>query len=233
VPIRLARAQIKNQKSKIKNRAGFTLIEVMLALAIAAIVLTAINAVFFGALRLRSTTVAVAEQALPVERAVETIKNDLVCIRPPSTNGFIGPMGTDATAVGMSQPLILELYTSSAHVSDDVPWADIQKIDYWLQSPTNATRGATGKDLIRGITRNLLASTPEAPEPHRLLGNVQNLRLSYFDGTNWNDTWSVQLSNVPQAIKVFLTFSAPADGTPATPPFQFVVPVITQLSSNM
>ncbi len=215
------------------NQTAFTLIELVLALAIAAVVLTAINAVFFGALHLRSTTVAVAEQALPVERAVETIKNDLVCIRPPSTNGFVGPMGTDATAVGMSQPLLLELYTSSARISDDVPWGDIQKIDYWLQNPTNPAAGATGKDLMRGITRNLLATTPEAPEPHRLLGNVQNLRFAYYDGTNWDDTWSVTLSNVPQAIKVFLSFTKPADGTPASPPFQFVVPILTRLSTNM
>ena len=142
-------------------------------------------------------------------------------------------MGTDATAVGMTKPLLLELYTSSARISDDVPWGDVQKIDYWLQSPTNNASGATGMDLIRGVTRNLLASTPEAPEPHRLLGNVQNMRLSYYDGTNWNDTWSTTLSNVPQAIKVFLTFTRPADGAPVNPPFQFVVPVITQLSTNL
>ncbi len=216
-----------------KNASGFTLIELVMALAIAAVVLAAINAVFFGALRLRSTTVVVAEQTLPVERAVETIKNDLVCIRPPSTNGFIGPMGTDATAVGMTKPLLLELYTSSARISDDVPWGDVQKIDYWLQNPTNNTSGAKGMDLIRGVTRNLLASTPEAPEPHRLLGNVQNMRFSYYDGTNWNDTWSVALSNVPTAIKVFLTFTKPADNSPANPPFQFVVPVITQISTNL
>jgi prepilin-type N-terminal cleavage/methylation domain-containing protein len=216
-----------------RSGAAFTLIELVLSLAIAAVVLAAINAVFFGALRLRASTVAVAEQTLPVERAVETIKNDLASIRPPSTNGYVGPMGTDATAVGMTKPLLLELFTSSAHISDDVPWGDVQKIDYWLQPPTNPASGATGMDLIRGVTRNLLASTPESPEPHRLLGNLQNLRFSYFDGTNWNDTWSVTLSNVPIAIKVFLTFTKPADGTPANPAFQFVVPVITQLSTNM
>jgi prepilin-type N-terminal cleavage/methylation domain-containing protein len=216
-----------------KSAGAFTLIELVMALAIAAVVLAAINAVFFGALRLRASTVAVAEQTLPVERAVEIIKNDLVCIRPPSTNGYIGPMGTDATAVGMTKPLLLELYTSSAQISDDVPWGDVQKIDYWLQSPTNNAAHTTGMDLIRGITRNLLASTPESPEPHRLLGNVQNMRFSYYDGTNWNDTWSTTLSNVPQAIKVFLTFTKPADNTPANPSFQFVVPVITQLSTNM
>jgi prepilin-type N-terminal cleavage/methylation domain-containing protein len=216
-----------------RSSGAFTLIELVLSLAIAAVVLAAVNAVFFGALRLRASTTAVAEQTLPVERAVETIKNDLVCIRPPSTNGYIGPMGTDATMVGTSHPLILELFTSSARISDDVPWGDVQKIDYWLQPPTNSAAGSSGMDLIRGVTRNLLASTPESPEPHRLLGNVQNLRFSYFDGTNWNDSWSTTLSNVPQAIKGFLTFTAPRDGTPASPPFQFVVPVITQLSTNM
>jgi prepilin-type N-terminal cleavage/methylation domain-containing protein len=218
-----------------KSAAAFTLIELVLALAISSIVLAAIGTVFFGALRLRATIVAVAEQSLPVDRAIATMKDDLASIRPPSTNGngYIGPMGTDATAVGMNQPLILELFTSSARISDDVPWGDVQKIDYWLQNPTNKSAGLTGKDLIRGITRNLLASTPESPAPQKLLGNVQNLRFSYFDGTNWNDTWSVTLSNIPLAIKAFLTFTTPGDGTPASPPVQFVVPVLSQLSTNM
>ena len=66
-----------------------------------------------------------------------------------------------------------------------------------------------------------------------MLGNVQNLRFSYFDGTNWNDTWSTTLSNIPLAIKAFLTFTAPKDGTPANPPLQFIVPVLSQLSTNM
>jgi prepilin-type N-terminal cleavage/methylation domain-containing protein len=218
-----------------KTAAAFTLIELVLALAIASVVLAAIGTLFFGAMHLRSTTTAVAEQTLPVDRAVETIKDDIAGIRPPSTNGngYIGPMGTDATAVGMNQPLILELFTSSAHISDEVPWGDVQKIDYWLQSPTNKNSGLTGKDLIRGITRNLLASTPESPAPQKLIGNLQNLRFSYFDGTNWNDTWSVTLSNIPLAIKVFLTFTKPGDGTPANPPLQFIVPVLSQLSTNM
>ncbi len=222
-----------------KGDGGFTLIELVLALAIAAVVLAAINAVFFGALRLRTSTVAVAEQSLPVDRAVDTIKNDLMSIRPPSTNnGLAGPMGTDATVVGMSQPLILELFSSSAPLSDDVPWGDVQKIDYWLQNPTNALASkATGKDLIRGITRNLLASTPAAPEPHRLLSNIQSLRFSFFDGTNWNDTWSVTLSNVPVAIKGFIAFTQPRDGTPAVEPAHSICGPghhgVFQVSTNM
>jgi type II secretion system protein J len=211
--------------------AGFTLIELVLALAIAAIVLVAINSVLFGALHLRNSTVAIAEQTLPVERAVESIKNDLVCIRPPSTNGYIGVMGTDTNAVGVSQSPILEIYTSSGRISDDLPWGDIQQVFWWLQAPTN--NSTSGRDLIRGVNRNLLATAPATPEAHCILHNVSDMHLSFYDGTNWEPTWSVTLSNVPQAIKVFLTFSKPPDGTPTSPPMQFLVPIITQLSTNM
>lgn len=211
--------------------AAFTLIELVLALAIAGVVLAAINSVLFGALHLHSSTVAIAEQTLPVERAVDSIKSDLVCIRPPSTNGYIGVMGTDTNAVGVSQPLILEAFTSSGRISDDLPWGDIQQVFWWLQAPSNNL--TSGHDLIRGVNRNLLATTPETPEAHVLLHNVQDMHLSFYDGTNWNPTWSVTLSNVPEAIKVFLTFSKPPDGTPTIPPLQFLVPIITQLSTNM
>lgn len=211
---------------------AFTLIELVLSLAIAAVVLAAINTVFFGALHLRNATVKTTENTLPVDRALNTLKRDLIAIVPPATNGLAGVMGTDATAVGMTQPLILEFFTASGTVSDDVPWADVQKIDYWLQDPTNRNSGAVGKDLIRGVTRNLLATTPEAPEPHRVIGDVQNLRFSFFDGTNWNDTWSINLSNVPVAIKGFLTFAAPRGGQPVNPPIQFLVPVVMSASTN-
>ena len=212
-------------------RRGFTLIELVLALGIAGIVLTAINAVFFGAMRLRNTTVKVAEQTAPVERALTVLKRDLVGIVPPGE--LAGPMGTDATMIGVNQTLILEFFTTTGIVKDDVPWGDLQKIDYWLQDPTNKNSGAVGKDLIRGITANLLPSTPVAPEAHRVIGGVESFRLSFFDGTNWNDVWPIANSNTPAAIKAFLTFATPKGGSPASPPIQFLVPVLIQSSTNL
>jgi prepilin-type N-terminal cleavage/methylation domain-containing protein len=212
-------------------RAGFTLIELVLALAIAGVVLTAVSSVFFAALRLRTTTVKMAEQNMPVDRAVEIIKRDLADIMPP---GIIpGVMATDATLTGVTQPLILELYTSDNILRDDVPWSDQQKIDYYLQDPTNRNSGAVGKDLIRGVTQNLLSPTPIAPTPERLLGGVQSLRFSYYDGTNWNDAWSGQLSNTPIAIKGFLTLVQPKGDAKSIPPIQFYVPVVMQAQTNL
>ena len=57
----------------------------LLALAISAIVMVAINAVFATAVHLRDKTTAVLEESLPINRAIELLRNDL--------KGTVGPAG--------------------------------------------------------------------------------------------------------------------------------------------
>lgn len=214
---------------------AFTLIELLLAIAIAAVVLIAINSVLFGAIHLRAKTIEATAQTLPMDRAVATLKQDLLCILQPGTNGsntLIGPMGTDATGVGLTQTPLLEIYTASGTVGDELPWGTIQKIDYWLQPSTNRN-GFAGQDLVRGITRNLLPTTQSPPEQQQvLLQNVQRLQFSFFDGTNWNDTWSTTLTNVPVAIKGAISFAKPKPGAMLSLPVQFLVPVVAWANST-
>ncbi|HZQ46215.1 MAG TPA: type II secretion system protein GspJ [Verrucomicrobiae bacterium] len=218
-----------------RNSGAFTLIELLLAVAIAAVVLIAINSVLFGAIHLRAKTMEATEQTLPMDRAVATLKQDLLCILQPGTNGsntIVGPMGTDATGVGLTQTPLLEIYTASGTVGDDVPWGSIQKIDYWLQPSTNRN-GPLGQDLVRGVTRNLLPTTATPPEQQQvLLQNVQRLQLSFFDGTNWNDTWSTTLTNVPVAIKGAISFAKPRPGGMMSLPVQFLVPIVAWANST-
>ena len=201
----------------------------LIALAISGIVLAAINTVFFGAIRLRNRVTEVSEQTLPVDRAVETMKRDFLGIVPIGV--LAGPMGTDSANSGMKQPPLLEIYTASGTLSADAPWADVQKIDYTLQEPTNRA-AASGRDLIRGVTRDLLSVNILPPEPQLLIGNVKSMQFTFYDGTNWNDTWSTTLSNVPVAIKVALDFTPPKSGAPVNPPLQFLVPIVTWAVTN-
>jgi type II secretion system protein J len=210
--------------------AAFTLIELLIAVAISAIVLATISTLFFGALHLREKAAEAAEQTLPVDRAVAIMKRDLLAIVPPS-GGLAGSTGTDATTTGTTQPALLEIFSASGDVSADAPWGDIQKIDYMLLPPTNRT-GSAGLDLVRGVTRNLLATTPTPPEPHTLLSDVQTLRFNFYDGTNWNDTWSTTLSNIPVAIRVSIDFATSKTDTQFKPPVQFTVPVVSWATTN-
>jgi type II secretion system protein J len=212
-----------------KNFRAFTLIEVLLAVGIAAIVLVAVNAVFFGALHLRAGVTDATEQTLPLDHAVAMLKRDLLGIVPPGVLPQL--MSSDTMASGLSQPAALEIFTTTGVVNDDVPWGDIQKIDYSLQDPTNRT-SSTGKDLIRNVTRNLLATSTEKPEQQFLIGDVQNLKFSYYDGTNWNDAWSATLSNIPTAIKVMIDFSPSKTGKPVKSPVEVLVPIVSRARTN-
>jgi type II secretion system protein J len=212
-----------------KRRTAFTLIEMLIAVAISATVLAVISTLFFSALRLREQASDAAEQTLPADRAIAIMKRDLLGILPPGV--LAGPMGSDAVSIGMTQPLILEIFTTTGAPGADTPWSEVQKIDYSLQAPTNRANYA-GRDLVRGVTRNLLATSTPTPEPESLLEDVQNLQFSYYDGTNWNDTWSTTLSNIPVAIKVSIDFAASKTDTQIKPPIKFLVPIVTWATTN-
>ncbi len=219
---------LKRNQLQPSHPAAFTLLEVLLAVMISAVVLAAANAVFFGALHMRLHMAEVTSQTLPTDLAVATIKRDLLGIVPPGD--LAGPMGSDSSAVGMTQPAALEIFTTSGAIRSDESWGEVQRIDYSLQDPTNRT-GSPGRDLIRGVTRNLLASNPDAPDQQLLLSGVDTLQFSYYDGTNWNDSWSQSLSNIPTAIKVSIEFAAPAPGKSANVPIEFLVPVVSQTNN--
>jgi type II secretion system protein J len=209
--------------------AAFTLIEVLLSIGIFAIVLAAINTVFFAGLRLRARTTDALASSLPMDRAISVIKSDLAGIVPPGV--LAGVMSSDTTVPGLSQQVALEIYTTTGLIGPDAPWGDIQKVDYSLQFPSNGG-SANGKDLVRSITRNLLATDTETPVSESLLSGVQNLKFSYFDGTNWNDTWSSTLSNIPAAVRVSIDFAnAKTDPVPKIP-IQLLVPVVIQTYTN-
>ena len=215
----------------IKKPSAFTLIELLVAVSIFAIVLAAINTVFFAVLRLREKTSALTDSALPVNRAVDILKRDLAGI--VQTGTLAGAVCSDTIIAGMSQPVSLEIFTSTGVAKEGEPWGDVQKVDYWLQDPTNRTSGA-GKDFIRGVTRNLLATAPIMPEPQPLLQGVQKVKFSYFDGTNWADAWNsvTMSSNTPAAIKLRIDFATIRGGGAASPPIQMFVPVLPPLGTN-
>jgi prepilin-type N-terminal cleavage/methylation domain-containing protein len=211
------------------EEAAFTLIEMLIAIAISAMVLSVVSLLLFSALHLRATASEAAAETLPVDHAIEVIKRDLLGIVPVGV--LAGPMGNDAVPVGMTQPLILEIFTASSVIDSNNPWSDVQKIDYSLAPPTNRYTSA-GMSLMRGVTHNLLAVNQVAPVQQALLQDVQTLKFTYYDGTNWNDTWSTTLSNIPLAIRVSLDFVQNRNEARVKPHVQFTVPVVTFASTN-
>src|SRR6516162_7138658 len=110
---------------------AFTLVEVLLALAICAIVLVAINAVFATAVRLRDKTTGRISEALPVNQALDILRRDLKSTVGPG--GFLaGDFKCDSQGMGVSMGLSgesgaggLDFFTSSAVIGPNAPWGDL------------------------------------------------------------------------------------------------------------
>jgi type II secretion system protein J len=218
------------------RRGGFTLVEVMLAMAVCAIVLAAINGVFFGALRLRETTNRVVDESQPVQLALSTMRSDLQSAMSPTTNGVMtGDFRVgDITSAGLNQNVSIEMYTTTGALHETEPWGEVQRVTYELR-PSAGGAGARGQDLVRSVTRNLLATITSAPEDRWVMGQVQNLTFDCYDGTQWRNTWDTTLgdTNLPIAVRVTIQLAGEGPNDPrARQPIVLLVPVDSESRTN-
>jgi hypothetical protein len=209
----------------------------ILAISIMAIILLAINGVFFTALHLRNTAVNSLEATLPIEQALGVIEHDLSnLVGSTNTNGvFFGPLQSINSTNILPNQVGPDFYTSGGELDGMTPWSCGQKIDYLLVAPTNGNRGP-GLDLIRAVTHNLLpiAPPPQPDEQHAILSGVQSVTFQYYDGTQWDQNWdTTQQTNLPFAIKVQIRLAAARGQTVPAQPLELVVPVDVLLSTNI
>lgn len=242
------------------GRFGFTLLELLIATAIFATVLVAINTVFSSAIKLRRSTTEAVDRIIPVTRAVAIMKKDLRSIVPPApgTNvlflgEFYGGQQTPLEGLDVRDlqqgAVFLDFYSFGGTTDDRSmyadpnnselielrPWADVQRIDYYLRDPLFSTN--QGSELVRTVRRNLLASedSPEIPVEEAILDGVRELNFGYFDGTNWLSEWNSTnaVAPLPKAIMVSIEFDYRNDSERyLKPPLEFVVPILTQSLTN-
>jgi len=221
-------------------RGAFTLLELILAVAVAAIVLAAINAAFFTALHLRDTTNAAVDKATPVDQALAVMRRDLQCMVTPKPSGILsGDLRVGSvSSFGIDQPVAIEMYTATGALSSnpDAPWGDIQRVTYELKDPADRTQ--PGKELIRSVTRNLLSMATPDVQDQLMISGVQNVAFSCFDGSQWFDTWdttdtTTANTNLPVAIRLQVQLAGSSVGAADGQPIEVLVPIDSQSRSNV
>jgi len=217
---------------------AFTLIEVILALAISGIVLAAVCGVFAGAVRLREKTADAVDASIPLTQALTTLRRDLQGAVGPSNvlaGDFKGGGATMGESMGLTsaQGIGLDFFTTTGVINDDEPWGDVQEVYYELMAAAN--QNAAGKDLVRYVNRNVLAMGTPTPQMQRLAGNIQSVQFECYDGTQWRPTWDTSMgdTNLPLAVRVSLQVAVGNTGAGANlPPLQMVVPIFSQTRTN-
>ena len=225
------------KKIKIKNQ-GFTLIEVLLAVAIFAIVLFAINTVFFTALKLERATSRSVDERLPLNQALAILRRDLQGAAQPMTNSTLLPRnfltGEGRGGMGAAQSGSLEFYTTTGVISDEAAWGELQRVRYELVAPTDQA-STNGQDLVRIVSRNILATSTEEELEQVLVGGVESLEFLCYNGTDWRNTWDTSSGDVglPLAVRVRVQLAPPNPGVKLSrEPLELVVPIVTQALTN-
>src|SRR5438270_5454702 len=91
-------------QARLSGASAFTLMEIMLALAVSAIALAGIGGVFYSALRLRERSAAMVDEAVPLQQALIFIKRDLQGAVPPGgTYSLSQGFQSQATGGGVQQ----------------------------------------------------------------------------------------------------------------------------------
>lgn len=229
---------------------AFTLIELLLAVMIFAIVLMAINTVFYSGLRLERATTRALDERVSLNQALALLRRDLQGAVPPSSNGVVvcdfrcgrtigsssmGGSSLGSGSLGSSQGGALEFCTTTGAIRADAPWGDLQRVRYELVSP--ADRSARGLDLVRTVTRNLLPTTTEDLDTQWLMGNIESIEFLAYDGTSWRDSWDTSMGDVglPVAVRadIMLANTNQVGSSSATgEPLELLVPLTIQARTN-
>ncbi len=222
---------------------GFTLLELLVATAVSAIVLLVINATFFTALRLHNATHESIDRDLELQRAITIIRRDLAGLTLPgnataTTLTLRGqfqsdPADSSETPPASGERVSPDLYTTSGTIDGWTSFSELQMVNYYL---TPANDGSTNKSLVRVVTRNLLPVQDLVGEQQTLLPSLTSATMTFFDGTDWTDTWdSSTTSTLPTALKFSLVI-APRDNTGITRanpvPVDLIVPVLVSTRTS-
>lgn len=211
---------------------GFTLLEVIVAMAVVAMIAAALFASLTVAFRARQSAERGLAHIRQARVTMDLLGKDLQGALPPTgilAGAFIAQ--PDATGQEMDS---LEFFSVAPPGPAIEGAGDVQRVLLSVMTPEELAEPITEPDtldareqgpslkpltdinspqylLVRSVTRRLLA--PVTPQPSRqvIARHVRAFVVRFYDGTQWLDTWdSTTLDNtLPLAVEITLTIDTP------------------------
>jgi prepilin-type N-terminal cleavage/methylation domain-containing protein len=198
------------RRRKSSDRAGFTLLELILAMSLVAIVSLSLYASMRVAFNAKRSAQAAVAPVRGGAIAADLVCKDLESVPPP--NGILaGPfIGTyQAGAVAGTELDVLDFYSVG---EDATPARQTMPMQEGIRHIELAVRTDVDPPvLVRRVTRNLLSSTGDETEEEILCRGVRSLAIRYFDGTNWYEDWDSTTTDNTLPVAVQLTVEVQAD----------------------
>jgi general secretion pathway protein J len=197
---------------KPRNSSGFTLIEVMVAIAIFAIALSIVWGSFWGVMRAKERIESVEERTRELRLGMGRLVGDLghAYISKHDAPGVIEPRTFFIGDHHMGSDQVSFSYMGHVRLRAAARETETAVVTYFLDSdPGDRSR----QDLFRRETRRVGQEKPSEKGPAFVVcEDVVKLRLEYFDKLQdeWRDEWDTvnadgQPDRLPSRVRVTLT----------------------------
>jgi general secretion pathway protein J len=198
-----------------RHARAFTLLELLVATAMMAVLAGSLYATLHVAFRARRSAFAAVEDVRKADLAVELLRSDLessVVPRGILAGAFVGEDSTD----GAGRPSdVLMLHCTADAGQETEGFGDIRMVEFACEPAEDGE----GMILLRLVTLNLLTTNVLEPEEEVLCRGLRSFNLRYFDGEEWLDNWDAAVEDnvLPLAMEVTLELvgedDTVADGT--------------------
>lgn len=210
------------------RRAGLTLFEVIVAVALMALLLSALLTFFWQTLEIREKAATVADETLIVQQMLDRIARDLR--QCPGVQGISFPnlvqfSGDRRRLTFLTAPLPPEESYRFARESDEQlpPRHDLREVTYelWID-PEETTE--EGDPVVGGILRTERRVLEPSEEEDEELNEDEDLlymrrdlwshelgylEFRYYDGVEWATSWDVSQGNpLPHLVQITVGFDS-------------------------
>ncbi len=192
------------------RRAGFTLLELLVAMVLVAILSMSLYASLRIAFRAKESADLLVEPPRTAAMTLDLIGHDLQAACPltyyqAQSLTFEGTDGTDDRGRPGDDVVFFSVADSPLHQYAN---GEVKRIELAVMT------GANGDHLlVRKVIRNLLSeNTSPNPDVEVLCRGVGGFNLRYYTGAEWLDSWdsTQEDTTIPAAVEVTLTLDRPA-----------------------
>ncbi|MFT3787655.1 MAG: type II secretion system protein GspJ [Tepidisphaeraceae bacterium] len=195
-----------------RRRRGFTLLELTLALTIAASIGLVVYQAMYTAFRARTSAAAQVGPMREAAVVMDLIEQDFASLVTPgsSTSGiftlhgpFVGYPLSAGTAEADSVSFCALAHEDAAGTSSGTTFDGVQRVELSLRNDSNGRL-----TLMRRVQRDLLADVQPDPTEDLLTRSAKSFIVRYYDGYGWLDSWdsTLQEDRLPIAISVTIEF---------------------------
>jgi general secretion pathway protein J len=194
---------------RIPNSMGFTLIEVLLAMAILVVVMSVIYGSFSTAGRNVEQAEAARDETDLARILLSKLTDDLTnAYYNPNTNVNLTILYGKKAETGEGEDKArrdsLSLTTLTNWRKPDSKETELVEVGYFFKEKPDGR----GYSLFRREKRELSADVPplEGGVEYEITDRVEGLQLRYYNGTTWADEWDTRtLRGLPKAVELALT----------------------------